>query len=117
MNLGSSNQALRAMTHAGRLKTLDVWARTQKARHPVARPRDDDNDANIGGALLLFGAELRKLRLKRNLSQERLAELVGLHRNYVGMVERGECNISLITVVALARVLSVKPARLMASIC
>jgi hypothetical protein len=32
------------------------------------------------------------------------------------MVERGECNISLITVVALARVLSVKPAKLMASI-
>ncbi len=55
--------------------------------------------------------------LKRNLSQQGLAELVGLHRNYVGMVERGECNISLITVVALARVLSVKPARLMASIC
>ena len=103
------------MTHAGRLKTLDVWARTQKARHTVARQRDD-NDANIGGALVLFGAELRKLRLKRNLSQEGLAELVGLHRNYVGMVERGECNISLITVVALARVLSVKPARLMASI-
>jgi DNA-binding XRE family transcriptional regulator len=105
------------MTHAGRLKTLDVWARTQQARHTVARPRDDDNDPNIGGALLLFGAELRKLRLKRHLSQEGLAELVGLHRNYVGMVERGECNISLITVVALARVLSVKPARLMASIC
>ena len=104
------------MTHAGRLKTLDVWARTQQARHRVARLGDDDNDANIGGALLLFGAELRKLRLKRNLSQDQLAELVGLHRNYVGMVERGECNISLITVVALARVLSVKPAKLMISI-
>jgi DNA-binding XRE family transcriptional regulator len=103
------------MTHAGRLRTLDVWARTQQARHTVARLGDDDNDANIGGALLLFGAELRKLRLKRNLSQGRLAELAGLHRNYVGMVERGECNVSLIAVVALARALSVKPANLMAS--
>jgi transcriptional regulator with XRE-family HTH domain len=45
-----------------------------------------------------------------------LAELAGLQRNYVGLVERGECNISFIAVLALARVLKVKPAKLMASI-
>jgi transcriptional regulator with XRE-family HTH domain len=54
--------------------------------------------------------------LKCNISQKQLAELAGLDPNYVGMVERGECNISLVTVVALARALSVKPAKLMASI-
>ena len=103
------------MSHPGRLRPLSVWARPRQARRKFAR-LGDDKHANVGGALLLFGAEIRKLRLKRNLSQERLAELAGLHRNYVGMVERGECNTSLIAVVALARVLSVKPAKLMASI-
>lgn len=66
--------------------------------------------------LLLFGAGLRKLRLKRNLSQERLAELAGLHRNFIGMVERGECNVSLLAIIALARALDVKPSRLLAVI-
>jgi DNA-binding XRE family transcriptional regulator len=103
------------MAHLGRLRSLNVWARPQQDRRTFAC-LGEDSHANIGGALLLFGAEIRKLRLKRNLSQERLAELTGLQRNYVGMVERGECNISLIAVLALARVLSVKPAKLMASI-
>ncbi len=62
--------------------------------------------------LTVFGARLRQLRLKRNLSQERLAELADLHRNYVGMLERGECNISLLSILALARALNVKPAKL-----
>ena len=66
--------------------------------------------------MLVFGAELRELRLRRSLSQRRLAELAGLRENYIGMVERGECNISLIAVVALARALHVKPAKLMAPI-
>ena len=103
------------MTHPRSLRASSVWARPRQARRKFARVGEDDH-ANIGGALLLFGAEIRKLRLTRNLSQERLAELAGLQRNYVGMVERGECNISLIAVLALARVLSVKPAKLMASI-
>lgn len=62
--------------------------------------------------LAVFGKRLRELRLKRRLSQEKLAELADLHRNYVGLLERGESNVSLLTLVALARVLGVRPTNL-----
>jgi transcriptional regulator with XRE-family HTH domain len=62
--------------------------------------------------LILFGKSLRKLRMKRRLSQEKLAELCGLHTNYIGRIERGQQNISLINIEKLARGLRVKPMEL-----
>ena len=59
---------------------------------------------------------MRKLRLDRGLSQEKLAELADLHRNYVGGVERGERNIAIVNIVRLARGLKVKPAKLLETI-
>jgi len=56
-----------------------------------------------------FGSRLRQLRDQRGYSQEELAERAGLHRNYVGGIERGERNVALENIVKLAKALSVKP--------
>lgn len=45
--------------------------------------------------LKLFGDKIKEIRITKKLSQEELAEISGLHRTYIGMVERGERNISL----------------------
>ena len=60
-----------------------------------------------------FGCNLRKLRGKKGISQERLAELADLHRTYVSGVERGERNISLVNIERLAKALAVPLADLM----
>lgn len=61
---------------------------------------------------IAFGRRVRELRQQRHLSQEKLAELADLHRNYVGGVERGERNVGLVNIVKLARGLNVRVARL-----
>ena len=59
-----------------------------------------------------FGQRVRARRTAQGLSQEALADLAGIHRTYVGSVERGERNISLDNIHALADALGVSPARL-----
>ena len=55
-----------------------------------------------------FASNVREQRLAKGLSQEDLADLCGLHRTYVGSVERGERNISIDNMERIAVALEVK---------
>ena len=63
-----------------------------------------------------FGAAVRARREKLGFSQEQLAELAGMHRTYVGSIERGERNVSLENIVKLCKALRIKPSSLMSSL-
>ena len=56
--------------------------------------------------LAKFGNRVRAERMKLGLSQEALAARAGVHRTYVGMIERGEKNITLENIEKIAKALS-----------
>lgn len=59
-----------------------------------------------------LGERIRRLRLKKGWSQEHFADVCGLHRTYVGAVERGEKNLTLSNLQILANTLQVRIADL-----
>lgn len=71
-----------------------------------------NNDA-ILSAREVLAINLRRLRLERGLSQEALAELAGIHRNYLGGIERRERNVGLDNLEKIARALGIPVADLM----
>lgn len=54
-----------------------------------------------------FGQKVREERLKQNLSQEELAAKAGVHRTYIGMIERAEKNITLSNIYKVAQALEI----------
>lgn len=54
-----------------------------------------------------FGRAIRKSRKKLGVSQEEFADMCGLHRTYMGGIERGERNVSLINIQRIARALKI----------
>jgi transcriptional regulator with XRE-family HTH domain len=65
------------------------------------------------GLVEVFATNLRAAREKVGISQEELASRAGLHRTYVGSVERGERNISLKNIERLAKALGVEATSLL----
>jgi transcriptional regulator with XRE-family HTH domain len=58
--------------------------------------------------LIFFGKKVRLERQKKDISQEKLGSLADLHRTYIGMIERGEKNITLINMKKIATALGVQ---------
>lgn len=62
---------------------------------------------NMADIKTRFGANVRKLRQAKGLSQEAFADICGLHRTYIGAIERGERNVSLGNIEKIAKALGV----------
>lgn len=63
-----------------------------------------------------FGDKVRLLRAELRVSQEKLAELCGLHRTYIGSIERGERNVSLANILRISQALKTTPSELLRGI-
>ena len=59
------------------------------------------------------GRQLRVERLKRGMSQEAFADVLGVHRTYLGAIERGERNLTLKSVERIAGMIGVEPSELL----
>ncbi|HEY8269721.1 MAG TPA: helix-turn-helix transcriptional regulator [Pseudobdellovibrionaceae bacterium] len=61
-----------------------------------------------------LGQAVRNLRKAKGYSQESFADAVGLHRTYMGAIERGEQNLTVKNIVKVADTLGLKPSKLLA---
>lgn len=61
-----------------------------------------------------FAVELRRARTELGMSQEELADRAGLHRNYIGLIERGERSPTLVAIDSIARGMKMKASELIA---
>ena len=69
--------------------------------------------SKIGPILGNVGGVIRKRREDIGLSQDELGHLAGLHRTYIGSVERGERNVTLVSLIAICGALQMQPHELL----
>jgi transcriptional regulator with XRE-family HTH domain len=79
----------------------------------MSRESSTNRDRDL---LRRFGGGVRLLREAKKLSQEDFAELVNVHRTYVGMIERAEKSPTLGTVAAWAKAFHIRPSELLAKV-
>jgi transcriptional regulator with XRE-family HTH domain len=60
-----------------------------------------------------LGSAIRKMRQELDYSQEAFAHQCGVHRTYMGAIERGERNISLMNIIRVSNALNMKPSKLL----
>ena len=72
----------------------------------------NDNTVHDQSLNVLFGQRIRQIRNERHMSQEEFAWMVGLHRTYLGQVERAEKNITLKNIEKIANALNIDPKEL-----
>ena len=78
----------------------------------MARP---SKQAGTSAALAAFGEAVRAARLEQGISQEALADIAGLDRSYMGGIERGEHNLTVMNIVKIAGALKTSPSALFGS--
>jgi transcriptional regulator with XRE-family HTH domain len=66
--------------------------------------------------LVALGQRIRELRLKRGYSQEAFADVCGVHRTFMGTVERGESNLSFSNLVKVSRALGITLSQLLSGL-
>lgn len=67
------------------------------------------NTYMVEAQLKKIGKNIAAVRKSKHLSQEKLAELTGKSRNYIGMIERAECKVPTTTLLEIAMALNVHP--------
>ena len=66
----------------------------------------------MGDIKRIFGKHLKEIRLKKGLTQEQLADIAGMHFTYIGQIERGVRNPSLVNLHKLAKALKISAGEL-----
>lgn len=103
-----SEKGTRAHSPEDDVATLQAYEkilgqRSEQVSQPVA-----GESSPVGEESRRFAEVVRKMRRLQELSQEELAERAGLHRNFVGAVERGQMSVSLENAERLARALGAR---------